>query len=113
MEKGKVYPPCYSGFIVIRIAQEAAPASGSMKSLRSFAAECNLHGIEKLLDSYEIKETRPVIRALPPEKILELEKQAAQTELPPLHSLTSYWKLDVRHCPEKSEEIVKRFSGPQ
>ena len=111
MEKGKVYPPRYSGFIVIRIAQEAAPASGSMKSLRSFAAECNLHGIEKLLDSYEIKETRPVIRALPPEKILELEKQAAQTELPPLHSLTSYWKLDVRHCPEKSEEIVKRFSA--
>jgi len=44
-------------------------------------------------------------------KILELEKQAAQTELPPLHSLTSYWKLDVRHCPEKSEEIVKRFSA--
>jgi hypothetical protein len=52
-----------------------------------------------------------VIRALPPKKILELEKQAAQTELPPLHSLTSYWKLDVRHCPEKSEEIVKRFSA--
>ncbi|SOD42709.1 choice-of-anchor D domain-containing protein [Nitrosovibrio sp. Nv4] len=111
METGKVYPPRYSGFIVIRIAQGTAPASESMKSLRSFAAECKLHGIEKLLDSYEIKETRPVIRALPPEKIRELEKQAAQTELPPLHSLTSYWKLDVRHSPEKTEEIVKRFSA--
>ncbi|SCX79381.1 choice-of-anchor D domain-containing protein [Nitrosospira sp. Nsp13] len=111
METGKVYPPRYSGFIVIRIAQEAASASESIKSLRSFAAECKLHGIEKLLDLYEIKETRPVIRALPPKKILELEKQAAQTELPPLHSLTSYWKLDVRHSPEKSEEIVKRFSA--
>jgi len=111
METGKVHPPRYSGFIVVRLAQEATPASGSMQSLRSFAAECKLHGMEKLLDLYEIKETRPVIRALAPEKILELEKQAAQTELPPLHSLTSYWKLNVRHCPEKSEEIVKRFSA--
>ncbi|SFN40027.1 Abnormal spindle-like microcephaly-assoc'd, ASPM-SPD-2-Hydin [Nitrosospira briensis] len=111
METGNVYPPRYSGFIVIRMAQETAPASESMTTLRSFAAECKLHGIEKLLDLYEIKETRPAIRALLPEKIRELEKQAAQTELPPLHSLTSYWKLDVRHCPEKSEEIVKRFSA--
>jgi hypothetical protein len=82
-----------------------------MQSLRSFAADCKLHGMEKLLDLYEIKETRPMIRALAPEKILELEKQAARTKLPPLHSLTSYWKLDVRHCPEKSEEIVKRFGA--
>jgi hypothetical protein len=56
METGNVYLPRYSGFIVIRIAQETAPASESMTSLRSFAAECRLHGIEKLLDSYEIKE---------------------------------------------------------
>ena len=77
----------------------------------SFAAECKLKGIEKLLDSYEIRETRPVVRALPPEKVRELEKQAAQTDLPPLRILTSYWKLDVRHCPEKADEIVKRFSA--
>ena len=111
METGKVYPPRYSGFIVIRLAQDAAPASGSMKSLRSLAAECKLKGIEKLLESYEIRETRPAVRALPPEKIRELEKQAAQADLPPLRSLTSYWKLDVRHCPEKADEIVKRFSA--
>lgn len=110
METGKVYPPRYSGFVVVRIAQEATPAS-EPKSLRAFAAECKLHAIEKLLDLYGIKETRPVIRALPAEKVRELEKQAAQTRLPPLHSLTSYWKLDVRHCSEKSEEIVKRFGA--
>jgi len=110
METGKVKPH-YSGFIVIRIAQEVNLASESVESLRSFAAEHKLRGIEKLLDLYDIKDTRPVIRALPPKKILELEKQAAQAELPPLHSLTSYWKLDIRYLLEKSEEIVKRFSA--
>jgi len=111
METGKVKPH-YSGFIVIRIAQEVNVASESVESLRSFAAENKLRGIEKLLGLYDIKDTRPVIRALPPKKILELEKQATQTELPPLHSLTAYWKLDVRKLPaKKAEEIVKSFSA--
>lgn len=110
METGRIKQH-YSGFIVIRLVQEVSPASELVESLRSFASECHLRGIEKLLDLYGIKDTRPVIRALLPREILELEKQAAQTELPPLHSLTAYWKLDIRHLPEKSEEIVKRFSA--
>ncbi len=109
METEKVEPH-YSGFIVIRISQEANSASESVESLRTFATDCKFRGINKLLDSYDIKDTRPVIRALSPRKILELEKQAAQTELPPLHSLTSYWKLDIRHLSKKSEEIVKYFN---
>ena len=109
METGKVKTQ-YSGFVIIRISQKVNSASESVKSLQSFATKGKLRGIKKLLDLYEIKDTRPVIRALPPEKIFELEKQAAQTELPPLHSLTSYWKLDIRCLTEKSEEIVKCFN---
>lgn len=110
METGKIKSH-YSGFIVIRLAQKIKPANEPVESLRSFSAACKLQGIEKLLDLYDIKDTRPVIRAFPPNKILELEKQAAQTELPPLHSLTAYWKLDIRHLTEKSEEIVKCFNA--
>ena len=108
---GKVKPQ-YSGFIVIRIAQTPGSASESTESLRSFCSKHKLVGIKKLLDTYKIKDTRPVIRALPPEKILALEKQAARTKLPPLHSLTAYWKLDIRKLPaKKTEEIVKAFSA--
>jgi len=110
METGKIKSH-YSGFIVIRLAQKIKPASEPVESLRSFSAACKPHGIQELLDLYDIKDTRPVIRAFPPSKILELEKQAARTELPPLHSLTAYWKLDIRHLPEKSEEIVKCFNA--
>lgn len=110
METGK-FKSHYSGFIVIRVAQDVDLASESVESLRSYATECQFHGIEKLLDQYDIKDTRPVIRALPPEEILALEKQVAQTELPSLHSLTSYWKLDIRHVAEKSEEIVNSFNA--
>jgi hypothetical protein len=110
VETGKVKPD-YSGFIVIRLAQIIDLGSETVESLRSFATEYKLRGIEKLLDQYEIKETRPAIRALPPKKILKLEKKAAETELPPLHSLTAYWKLDIRHLPDKAQEIVNSFGA--
>ncbi len=118
VETGKVdkktgeVKPQYSGFIVIRIAQTLGSASESAESLQSFSSKHKLGGIRKLLDKYKIKDTRPVIRALPPRKILELEKQAARTKLPPLHSLTAYWKLDIRRLPaKKSDEIVKAFNA--
>jgi subtilisin family serine protease len=40
------------------------------------------------------------------EKILEMEREAAQTRYPPLHSLTQYWRLDLR---ERSREEVARL----
>ncbi len=108
---GKVKPQ-YSGFIVIRFADTVLHGCASAESLRSYAAQQQIRGIEKLLDMHKIEDTRPVIRAMPPEKILALEKKATQTELPPLHSLTAYWKLDMRHLSEeKSEEIVKAFNA--
>jgi hypothetical protein len=110
METGKVESQ-YSGFIIIRIARGAELASESMESLRSYAAEGQLHGIEKLLDSYDIKDTRPIIRALPPKEIRALERQVTQPELAPLHSLTSYWKLDIRHVSKKADEIVRSFNA--
>jgi hypothetical protein len=108
IETGKVNPS-YSGFIVIRLVRKFALKSDKVDSLRSLTAEHKLHDIEKLLDQYEIKLTRPTIRALSPQNIVELEDQAANSELPPLHSLTSYWKLDIRHLSDKADEIVKQF----
>ncbi|HSF38886.1 MAG TPA: S8 family serine peptidase [Thermoanaerobaculia bacterium] len=38
--------------------------------------------------------------------IREMEKKAATTAFPPLHSLTSYWRLDLREHPGLVEKVV-------
>ncbi|SER75593.1 Subtilase family protein [Nitrosomonas sp. Nm51] len=110
METGKSGSQ-YSGFIIIRLVRRSDVAVESMESLRSYAAGCQMDGIERLLDRFDIKDTRPVIRALPPKELLELERKVARTELSPLHSLTSYWKLDIRHVAKKADQIVKDFNA--
>jgi len=111
METGKVKSH-YSGFVIIRLTQEASPSSESPETLQSYCAERKLTGLAKLLDSYDIKETRQLVRALPASKIRELEKQAAQSPLPPLNSMSAYWKLDIRKvAKKKSEEFVEALNA--
>jgi serine protease len=40
----------------------------------------------------------------------ELEKKAAATAFPPLHSLTAYWRLDLREHPDLLDEVVARLN---
>ncbi|MDP9121711.1 MAG: S8 family serine peptidase, partial [Acidobacteriota bacterium] len=42
--------------------------------------------------------------------IRALEKRAAATLLPPLHSLTAYWRLDLRDHPDLADEVVARLA---
>ena len=111
METGKVNSQ-YSGFVIIRLSPEASPSDESPETLQSYCAERKLSGLAKLLDSYDIKETRPVVRALPVSKIRELEKQAAQSAAPPVHNLSAYWKIDIRKvAKKKSEAFVKALNA--
>src|SRR5947208_493227 len=48
-------------------------------------------------------------RALCLEKINGLEKKAATSLLPPLHSLAAYWRLDVRQYPDLVDEVIRRL----
>ncbi|MBX2869663.1 MAG: choice-of-anchor D domain-containing protein [Acidiferrobacterales bacterium] len=111
METGKVNSQ-YSGFVIIRLYQEADSFEDAPNTLQSYCAERKLSDLAKLLDSYNIKETRPVVRALPATKIRELEKQAAQSTLPPLNSISAYWKLDIRKlAKKKSEAFLKALNA--
>jgi hypothetical protein len=40
-----------------------------------------------------------------------LETKAATTVFPPLHSLTAYWRVDLRLYPDLVDELVKRLSS--
>ena len=42
--------------------------------------------------------------------IQELEKRAQTTRFRPLHSLTSYWRLDLRPYPDRVEEVLETLN---
>jgi hypothetical protein len=42
--------------------------------------------------------------------IRELEAKAATSAFPPLHSLTAYWRLDLRSHPELADKVVARLN---
>lgn len=128
-----VRPRDYSGFVIVRMVEGVA--HDSARSLLELAEEQKLAGLqavlERMVDSpgptAGILDSRPLIElqemdrgwlnCLPPrpktlrparsrEIIRDLEKKAATTAFPPLHSLTSYWRLDLRKHPARVEEVV-------
>jgi serine protease len=99
----------YSGFIIVRLTGDAAATKAD--SLVDVAKHSKLSGLAALLGEFDLLTSRRVVRSLEPQKILELERRAASTQFPPLHSLTTYWRLDVRDRPDKVEEIVRRLNA--
>lgn len=102
-------PDQYSGFIIVRLANHAT--GGDTDDLMAVAKKHKLPGLAALLNEYDLSNTRRVVRSQKTAKILELERRAMQTHLPPLHSLTSYWRIDIREKPERLDEILKRLNG--
>lgn len=104
-------PRDYSGFIIVRLSQELLLPSDDCSSLSAVAKELRLQGLERILDEFDLSITRRLVRSMKPQKILELERTATKSELPPLHSLAAYWRVDVRDRADRIEEIVKRLNG--
>lgn len=98
----------YSGFIIARLSPELPVVDCA--NLMELARKLNLQALSAVLDQFDLSTSRRVVRSLSPEKLLRLEKTAAQSELPPLRSLTSYWRIDVRHRLGNVEEILKRLN---
>jgi hypothetical protein len=100
--------PDYSGFVIVRLAPGAA--DGNAEDLRKLAREEKLGGLETLLEQNDQIETSRVVRSLPPDEILRLEREAFASEFPPLNSLTAYWRLDCRGSLRDIERIVKELN---
>jgi len=84
-----------TGFAIVRLRKEGARPSDA-KTLVEHAKANRLLGIFNVLEKLGNPKTERLVTALPPEKILEMERRAEQTEFPPLHSLTQYWKIELR-----------------
>jgi serine protease len=68
--------------------------------------------------------SRPLVELRPPARryeasltraeclnlLRDLEKKAATTAFPPLHSLTAYWRLDLREHPDLADEAMARLN---
>jgi serine protease len=100
--------PTRSGFVIVRLRPGIAALESD--TLANVAQRLQLSGLAAVLDVFDVLGTR-TIRSAKSQEILELERKAASTEFPPLHSLTSYWRLDLRHQPDRIDDIVKRLSA--
>lgn len=98
----------YSGFVIVRLGAQVP--DGDFDQLHELAAEQNLGGLARVLEELGRPASRRVIRSLRPSEVRELERRAAQTDLPPLRSLTAYWRLDLRDHPGDIDQIVARLN---
>lgn len=91
--------PRYSGFIIIRLAENYAYLQGD--NLVEFCRKNKMTGLLKLLSDAGNPESQRVVRKQSVKKIQELEAKALKSKFHPLHSLTTYWRIDMRKDPDK------------
>jgi hypothetical protein len=102
-------PEEYSGFLIVRLSDKFLAMES--ETLMEVAKELQLEALLRLLEQFDLSDTRRVVRSLPAREILELEEKAARTDLPPLHSLTAYWRIDARHRWDQVDEILKSLNA--
>lgn len=96
--------PDLTGFVIVRLSAQVPPTERDLAKL----GRKQLPGLTRFLECHRKIKTRRLIRSVPPEKLLEMEKQAKASEFPPLHSLTSYWRLDLRGL-KHPEELLRNL----
>ena len=97
------YTPDLSGFIIVRLFARA-----SENDLRK-ASKKLLPGMTGFLDRHREIHTRRLISSVSPQTLLNMEKKAQASKFPPLHSLSTYWRLDYRGLDIHPEELLKRL----
>lgn len=105
--KGQAKP---TGFVVMQLGEGAltskADATDSLADVLKLAQFSTLADVLKGLG---LEKIRRLITAVPPKRLREMEERAERSALPPLHSLRSYWLLDMRGHPDVTDEVVKRL----
>ena len=99
----------YSGMIVIRLSQKFAYRDE--ENLYELARQEGLERLLNILEEYGQVPARKVIKRRLADKVAEWEKIAANSDLPPLRSLTTYWKLDFRAKEYDLQRIEKLLKG--
>jgi hypothetical protein len=87
-----------SGIVVVRLTAEASVGGqrGEADTLSAHAKSRGLSRLSRLLEAAGSPKSHRLVRSIPVEKLLHMEREAAQSPYPPLRSLTQYWRLDLR-----------------
>lgn len=105
----KVKP--YSGFIILRLTGKYSYFESD--KLEELAKKNDLRRLLSMLENYKPQNIRRVVRSVPLKKLRELERNAQQSEFPPLRSLSDYWRLDFRNYEGNLDDLAKRFEELQ
>lgn len=97
-----------SGFVILRLSRQLDPGDGP--DLREHAESLRLGSLVKLLDELGQPPTQRVITSVAPSELLQQEEQAMDGPLPPLNSLTRYWRIDALGLQQPLKEIAQRFA---
>jgi hypothetical protein len=95
MRGGKAGTGIPTGFLVVRISAAGSDRADA-RTLADQAKQQGLSGILTELERLGNPKTQRLITVTAPQKILEMEREAAASEFPPLRSLTQYWRIDLR-----------------
>jgi serine protease len=101
-----------SGFVILRLSRRLR--SDDSDDLLEHGTNLGLVSLVDYLNGLGRPPTRRSITTVEPGELRDLEKQAMDGPLPPLNSLTRYWRIDARellHTAEATmDEIVEGFS---
>ena len=102
----------YSGFIIVRLSDEIDSTVASSLPELLATDDARLQGLAALWERRELEASCQVIQSRKAVgRLRDLERLAMQSDLPPLHSLTSYWRIDLRANPEQADELVKELNA--
>jgi subtilisin family serine protease len=97
----------FSGFIIIRLSEKHSFFDSD--KLQELAEKHQLTRLLSILETHKPQNIRSSVKSVSVEKLRELEENAERSEFPPLHSLSSYWRLDYRNYDGNLDELVERF----
>jgi serine protease len=101
----KVKP--FSGFVIVRLSDQYSYLEGD--NLKEFARKNQMDRVSNILEKYPPKSFRRSIKSVSVAQLKELERKAQQSELPPVNSLSNYWRLDYRHYDGNPDELIRMF----
>jgi serine protease len=97
-----------TGFIVVRTTDLASlNGADDAETLLEFARNAHLDDLLRVLDELDMGPGTRLVRVVPPRRLRELEAKAQQSNLPPLRSLLTYWRLDMRGNVDRMEEALR------
>ncbi len=101
----------FSGYIIIRLIDKYAYKEGS--DLFSFVRDSQGNSLSSIIDKVKSKPQaiERLINHISVQELKAIEEIASKSDLPPLRSLSTYWKIDYRNTTDSLYTIVKAFNS--